>query len=38
MLDGILREDMPKESLTNKDALKNSKNNKDNYIKGPKIL
>lgn len=37
-LKGILREDTPKKSLSNEDALKNSKNNKDGYIKGPRII
>ncbi len=37
-LKGMLRKDVPKNSLSNEDALKNSKNNKDGYIKGPRIL
>ena len=37
-LNGVLRKDVQKESLSSNDALKNSKNNKDGYIKGPKIL
>lgn len=37
-LKGMLREDTPKSSLSNEDALKNSKNNKEGYIKGPRII
>jgi aspartyl-tRNA(Asn)/glutamyl-tRNA(Gln) amidotransferase subunit C len=37
-LAGMLRKDDAKKSLSSSQALKNSRNNKDGYIKGPKIL
>jgi len=33
-----LREDIPKKSLDNEIALKNTKHKKDNYFKGPKVI
>lgn len=36
--EGRLRDDKILKSITNEEALKNSKNNKDGYIKGPRIL
>jgi aspartyl-tRNA(Asn)/glutamyl-tRNA(Gln) amidotransferase subunit C len=35
---GRLRDDKIRKSITSEDALKNSKNNKDGYFKGPRIL
>jgi aspartyl-tRNA(Asn)/glutamyl-tRNA(Gln) amidotransferase subunit C len=37
-LKNALREDRPKESLTNELALRNTKHKRDGYFKGPKIL
>ena len=37
-LEGTIREDRPKDSISNELALKNSRKNKDGYIKGPKVL
>jgi aspartyl-tRNA(Asn)/glutamyl-tRNA(Gln) amidotransferase subunit C len=37
-LNNALREDKPKESLTNELALRNTKHKKEGYFKGPKIL
>ncbi len=37
-LKDVLREDKPKKCLDNKTALKNSKNIKDGYFKGPKVV
>ncbi len=34
----VLREDLPEESLSQEDALKNAKYTKDGYFKGPKII
>lgn len=37
-LKNVLRKDKPKESLTNSEALKNSKHKKDGYFKGPRVV
>ncbi|MFX0058881.1 MAG: Asp-tRNA(Asn)/Glu-tRNA(Gln) amidotransferase subunit GatC [Candidatus Hodarchaeota archaeon] len=37
-LKNVFREDIPWKSLTNEEALKNTKNKKDGFFKGPKIL
>jgi aspartyl-tRNA(Asn)/glutamyl-tRNA(Gln) amidotransferase subunit C len=37
-LKNSLREDIPKLSLTNEEALSNTKHKKDGYFKGPRIL
>jgi aspartyl-tRNA(Asn)/glutamyl-tRNA(Gln) amidotransferase subunit C len=34
----VLREDVPKESLSNEQALKNATHKKDGYFKGPKSI
>lgn len=37
-LSNVFREDIPKESLSNEEALKNTKYKKDGYFKAPRIL
>jgi aspartyl-tRNA(Asn)/glutamyl-tRNA(Gln) amidotransferase subunit C len=37
-LKNVFREDIPKESLTNEEALKNAQHKKDGYFKAPRIL
>ena len=37
-LKNVYREDIPKESLTNEEALKNAQHKKDGYFKAPRIL
>ena len=37
-IDAVLREDVVEDSLSQKDALKNSKNNKDGYFRGPRAV
>jgi aspartyl-tRNA(Asn)/glutamyl-tRNA(Gln) amidotransferase subunit C len=37
-LKNVFREDIPKKSLTNKEALKNAQHKKDGYFKAPRIL
>ena len=37
-LENVFREDEPKKSLSNKEALRNAKHTKDGYFKAPKIL
>ncbi len=37
-LKNVFREDIPWESLTNEEALKNAKYKKDGYFKAPRIL
>ncbi len=37
-LNGAMREDVPKESLSNEAALKNTVHKKDGYFKGPRII
>lgn len=34
----VFREDIPKKSLSNKEALKNAEHKKDGYFKAPRIL
>ncbi len=34
----VIRKDIPRKSLSNKEALKNSKHVKDGYFKAPRIL
>jgi len=34
----VVREDIPKKSLSNEDALKNTIHKKDGYFKGPRII
>ena len=38
LLEGLMRDDSPKKSLSNQDALKNSSNKKDGYFKGPRAF
>jgi len=37
-LKNVYREDKPKKSLSNEDALKNAEHKKDGYFKAPRIL
>ncbi len=37
-LKNVFRDDIPWESLTNEEALKNAKHKKDGYFKAPRIL
>ncbi|MHA1193998.1 MAG: Asp-tRNA(Asn)/Glu-tRNA(Gln) amidotransferase subunit GatC [Promethearchaeota archaeon] len=37
-LKNVFREDVPRESLSNEEALKNAKHTKDGYFKAPRIL
>ncbi|MFX1590715.1 MAG: Asp-tRNA(Asn)/Glu-tRNA(Gln) amidotransferase subunit GatC [Promethearchaeota archaeon] len=37
-LKNVFREDVPRESLSNEEALKNAKHKKDGYFKAPRIL
>jgi len=37
-LKNVLREDIPRDSLSTEDALKNAKHKKDGYFKAPRIL
>ena len=37
-LKNVYREDVPKNSLSNEDALKNAEHKKDGYFKAPRIL
>ncbi len=37
-LKNVFREDIPKKSLTNEEALRNAKHKKDGYFKAPRIL
>ncbi len=37
-LKNVFREDVPGESLSNEEALKNTKHKKDGYFKAPRIL
>ena len=37
-LKNVFREDIPRESLTNEEALKNAQHKKDGYFKAPRIL
>ena len=37
-LKNVFREDVPKESLSNEEALKNAQHKKDGYFKAPRIL
>ena len=37
-LKNSMRDDFPRQSLSNKEALKNSAHTKDGYFKGPKII
>ena len=37
-LENVFREDEPKKSLSNKEALRNAKHTKDGFFKAPKIL
>ncbi|MHA1457857.1 MAG: Asp-tRNA(Asn)/Glu-tRNA(Gln) amidotransferase subunit GatC [Promethearchaeota archaeon] len=37
-LKNVFREDVPRESLSNEEALKNAKYTKDGYFKAPRIL
>ncbi|MFX0017787.1 MAG: Asp-tRNA(Asn)/Glu-tRNA(Gln) amidotransferase subunit GatC [Promethearchaeota archaeon] len=37
-LKNVFREDIPKKSLSNEEALKNTEHKKDGYFKAPKIL
>jgi aspartyl-tRNA(Asn)/glutamyl-tRNA(Gln) amidotransferase subunit C len=37
-LKNVFREDIPRKSLTNEEALKNAEHKKDGYFKAPRIL
>ncbi|MFW9988548.1 MAG: Asp-tRNA(Asn)/Glu-tRNA(Gln) amidotransferase subunit GatC [Candidatus Odinarchaeota archaeon] len=37
-LKNVFREDIPRKSLTNEEALRNAKHKKDGYFKAPRIL
>ena len=37
-LKNVFREDIPRESLSNEEALRNAKHKKDGYFKAPRIL
>ncbi|MDX1797605.1 MAG: Asp-tRNA(Asn)/Glu-tRNA(Gln) amidotransferase subunit GatC [Candidatus Lokiarchaeia archaeon] len=37
-LKNVFREDVPRESLSNEEALRNAKHKKDGYFKAPRIL
>ena len=37
-LKNVTRDDVPKKSLTNEEALKNTKHKKDGYFKGPRVI